>query len=158
MDKVRICIWYDRDAEEAANFYCGLFPDSGVDAVNRSASDYPGGKQGDPLVVEFHIGDRAFMGLNGHTTFEFTPAMSIVVTCEDQAEIDRYWDALTSNGGKPGNCGWCQDRWGVQWQITPRRLGELLGDPDRAAARRAMDAMLKMHRIDIAALEAAAAG
>ena len=158
MDKTSLCIWYDRDAEEAANFYCSLFPDSGVDAVSRSPSDFPGGKAGDVLTVEFHIGDSRFMGLNGHSKVDFTYAMSIVVDCDDQAEVDKYWDALGANGGKPSQCGWIQDRWGVQWQITPRRLTELMKDPDRARAKRAMDAMMDMVKLDIAAIEAAARG
>jgi len=158
MPSLSTCLWFDEQAEEAANFYVSIFPDSRIDAVNRSPADYPSGKQGDVLVVEFTIDGRRFMGLNGGPQFTFDEAISMVVTTDGQEETDRYWDALLADGGKPSACGWLKDRFGLSWQVTPKQLPKLLGDPDRARAKRAMEAMMNMVKIDIAALERAADG
>jgi len=152
------CLWFDKQAEEAANFYAGLFPDSRVDAVHRAPADYPSGKAGDALSVEFTLMGRPFMGLNGGPQFRFNEAVSFSIACQDQAEVDRYWDVLTSGGGEPGPCGWCKDRFGLSWQVVPKALPRLLGDPDPARARRTMEAMMKMGKLDVAALERAADG
>lgn len=154
--KVYPCLWFDGRAEEAAGFYASLLPDSRVDEVWRSPSETPSGPAGMPLVVNFTLAGQRFMGLNGGPDFSFNEAVSFVIECDDQAEVDRLWDALTANGGEPGPCGWLKDRFGVSWQITPRRLNELTSDPDPERARRAMDAMLKMGKIEIAELERAA--
>ena len=158
MDKIVPCIWYNHDAEEAANFYVTLFPDSRIDNVMRSPTDTPSNKEGDVLVVEFTLAGRPYIGLNGGPIFPHTEAFSMQVRTEDQAETDRLWDAIISNGGEESVCGWCKDRWGLSWQITPKRLLELNTDPDHDRAKRAMDAMLKMRKIDIAAVERAADG
>jgi predicted 3-demethylubiquinone-9 3-methyltransferase (glyoxalase superfamily) len=158
VDKIIPCLWYDYDAEEAANFYVTLLPDSQVDNVVRSPADTPSNKEGDVLVVEFTLAGRPYIGLNGGPLFRFSEAVSFQIRTEDQAETDRLWDAIVSNGGEESMCGWCKDRWGLSWQITPKRLLELNADPDPARARRAMEAMLKMRRIDIAAVERAADG
>ncbi len=156
--KNTICLWYDDDAEGAARFYAGTFPDSSVGQVFRAPGDYPSGKQGDVLTVEFTVMGIPCIGLNGGPTFKHTEAFSFQVATVDQAETDRYWNAIVNNGGEESNCGWCKDKWGVSWQITPIALTKAVGDPDRAAAKRAFDAMLQMKKIDIAAIEAARRG
>ncbi len=157
MPKVATCLWFQQDAEAAAQFYCALLPDSRIDRVWRSPADYPAGKAGDPILVEFTLAGQAMQGLNGGTPMaEFSSAASVVVETEDQAETDRLWAALTADGGKEIQCGWLNDRWGIPWQIVPKRLNELMTDPDRDRARRAMEAMMGMVKIDIAELEAAA--
>jgi predicted 3-demethylubiquinone-9 3-methyltransferase (glyoxalase superfamily) len=158
MDRIIPCLWYDHDAEAAASFYVTLLPDSQVDNVVRSPADNPSVKAGGVLVVEFTLAGRPYIGLNSGPLFRFTEAVSFQIRTEDQAETDRLWDAIVSNGGEESMCGWCKDRWGLSWQITPKRLLELNSDPDPARARRAMEAMLKMRRIDIAAVERAADG
>jgi predicted 3-demethylubiquinone-9 3-methyltransferase (glyoxalase superfamily) len=156
MPSLSTCLWFDKQAEEAANFYVSIFPNSSIGGVNRSPADYPSGKAGDVLVVEFTLDGRPFMGLNGGPQFKFDEAISMVVTTDGQEETDRYWDALLADGGKPSACGWLKDRFGLSWQVTPKQLPKLLGDPDPARARRAMQAMMDMVKIDIAALERAA--
>lgn len=158
MSKITPCLWYDGDAEEAANFYVTLLPDSRVDKVTRSPTDYPAGKAGDVLTVEFTLAGQAFMGLNGGPNVPFTDAVSFQIHTEDQAETDRLWDAIAGNGGQPVACSWIKDRWGLSWQIVPKRLTQLMSDPDPARARRAMEAMMGMVKIDIAELERAVAG
>lgn len=152
------CLWFDKQAEEAADFYATIFPDSRVDKVTRSPTDYPNGKAGDVLTVEFTLMGRPFMGLNGGPEFSFSEAVSFSVACEDQGEVDRYWDALTAGGGEAGPCGWCKDRFGLSWQVVPKILPRLLADPDPERGRRAMEAMMKMGKLDVAAIERAAAG
>jgi 2-polyprenyl-6-hydroxyphenyl methylase/3-demethylubiquinone-9 3-methyltransferase len=156
--KNRICLWYDHDAEAAARFYAATFPDTRITAVQRAPGDYPSGKQGDVLVVEFTCMGVPVMGLNGGPRFPQSEAFSFQVVTEDQEETDRYWDAIVGNGGQESQCGWCKDRWGVSWQITPRPLIEAQMDGDPAAAKRAFDAMLGMKKIDVAAIEAARSG
>ena len=158
MSKIIPCLWYDGQAEAAANFYVSLLPDSRVDKVTRSPADYPSGKAGDVLTVEFTLAGQQYLGLNGGPHFKFNEAVSFQVACDDQAEVDRLWSALSSNGGRESECGWLADCWGLSWQITPRRLTELMKDPDRAKAKRVMEAMMTMRKIDIATLEKAAAG
>ena len=158
MAKNTICVWYDKDAEAAARFYAKTFPDSAVGAIHRAPSDYPSGKQGDVLVVEFTVAGVACVGLNGGPMFKQTEAFSFQIATDDQAETDRYWNAIVGNGGQESACGWCKDRWGFSWQITPRVLLEATTDPDRAAAKRAMEAMFTMRKIDIATIEAARRG
>jgi 2-polyprenyl-6-hydroxyphenyl methylase/3-demethylubiquinone-9 3-methyltransferase len=159
-DKTRIatCLWFDKNAEEAANFYAATFPDSRVTAVHRSPTDYPSGKAGDVLTVEFTVLGQPFVGLNGGAMFKFTEAVSFQVFTDTQEETDRYWNAIVSNGGQESACSWCKDKFGLSWQIVPRALMAAMHDPDRAAAKRAMDAMMTMRKIDIAAIEAARAG
>jgi predicted 3-demethylubiquinone-9 3-methyltransferase (glyoxalase superfamily) len=158
MTAIRPFLWFDGEAEDAANFYAATFPDSAVTAVHRAPADYPAGKAGDVLTVEFTILGLAFVGLNGGPDFRFDEAVSFQIVTEDQAETDRYWDAIVASGGRESACGWCKDRWGLSWQITPRALTEALADPDQAAAGRALEAMMGMARIDIAAIEAARRG
>ena len=153
-----ICLWYDRDALEAARFYAATFPDSEVTAVHEAPSDYPGGKQGDVLTVEFTVLGIPCLGLNGGPVFPHSEAFSFQVATEDQEETDRYWNAIVGNGGQESQCGWCKDRWGLSWQTTPRALTEAITDPDPAAAKRAFEAMMQMTKIDIAAIEAARRG
>src|SRR5690348_17143834 len=155
MNKNTICLWYNDDAEEAARFYAQTFPDSVVKAVHRSPSDYPGGKAGDVLTVDFTVCGVPCMGLNGGDTFKHSEAFSFQIATEDQAETDRYWNAIVGNGGEESMCGWCKDKWGVSWQITPIAMTKAFTDPDRAAAKRAFDAMMQMKKIDIAKIEAA---
>ena len=153
-----ICLWFDRDAEAAAHFYAATFPDSAVGAIHRAPGDYPDGQQGDVLVVEFTVLGLPCMGLNGGPAFRHSEAFSFQVATADQAETDRYWNAIVGHGGQESACGWCKDRWGISWQITPVQLTRAWTDPDRAAAKRAFDAMMTMKKIDIAAIEAAVAG
>lgn len=157
LDKITPCLWFDGQAREAAQFYCSLLPDARILDTEEAAADYPSGKKGDELVVFFTLGGRTFMGLNGGPTFKFNEAVSFQIECDDQSEVDRLWDAFTSNGGEESQCGWCKDRFGVSWQVTPRRLTALMADPDRAKAGRVMQAMMQMRKIVIADLEAAAA-
>ena len=156
--KNTICLWYNRDAEEAARFYAATFPDSSVQAVHRAPGDYPDGKQGDALVVDFTVIGIPCMGLNGGPMFQHTEAFSFQVATKDQEETDRYWNAIIGNGGKASDCGWCKDKWGVSWQITPVALTKAISNPDPAAAKRAFDAMMTMQKIDIAKIEAAVRG
>jgi len=153
-----VCLWYDRDALDAANFYAETFDDSAVHAVHHAPGDFPDGKQGDVLTVQFSVLGIACIGLNGGKAFRQTEAFSFQVATQDQAETDRLWNAIVGNGGQESACGWCKDRWGVSWQITPRALIDAIADPDRAAAKRAFDAMMTMGKIDIAAIEAARRG
>jgi 2-polyprenyl-6-hydroxyphenyl methylase/3-demethylubiquinone-9 3-methyltransferase len=153
-----ICLWYDGTAEEAARFYARTFPDSSVKAVHHAPGDYPSGKQGQALTVEFTVVGVPCLGLNGGPAFKHTEAFSFQIITDSQAETDRYWDAIVSNGGAESMCGWCKDKWGLSWQITPRAMLDALGDPDRAAAKRAFEAMMKMKKLDIATIEAARRG
>ena len=156
--KNTICLWYDGDAEAAARFYAATFPDSAVTAVHRAPGDYPAGKQGDVLTVEFTVLGIPCLGLNGGPAAKHSMAFSFQVATADQAETDRYWDAIVNHGGQESQCGWCRDRWGVSWQITPVALSRAVSDPDRAVAKRAFDAMMTMRKIDVAAIEAARRG
>ncbi|MDE2293899.1 MAG: VOC family protein [Gammaproteobacteria bacterium] len=158
MPKNVICLWYDGAAEDAAGFYGRTFPDSAVTAVHRAPGDYPNGKQGQVLTVEFTVLGVACLGLNGGSAFKHSEAFSFQVVTDDQAETDRYWNAIVDNGGTESACGWCKDRWGLSWQITPRVLLDATTDSDRAAAKRAFAAMMTMKKIDIAAIEAARRG
>jgi predicted 3-demethylubiquinone-9 3-methyltransferase (glyoxalase superfamily) len=158
MDKVSTFLWFDGQAEEAATFYCSLLPDSRITALVRAPMDYPAGKAGAVLVVAFTLAGRSFEAMNGGPGHPFTDAISLSVEAEDQAETDRLWEALIADGGSPVACGWLKDRFGLSWQITPRRLNEMLRAPDRAAAQRAMAAMMTMVKLDVAQLEAAFAG
>ena len=153
-----ICLWYDGSAEEAARFYASVFPDSSVKAVHRAPGDYPAGKQGDVLTVEFTVLGIPCLGLNGGPGLTHTDAFSFQVATVDQAETDKYWNAIVGNGGQASQCGWCKDKWGLSWQITPIVLTQAYTDPDRAAAKRAFEAMMHMGKIDIAAIEAARRG
>ena len=156
--KNTICLWYDHDAEEAARFYAKTFPESSVGKVYRSPADSPSSKKGDVLTVDFVVMGIPCLGLNGGPTFKQSEAFSFQVSTEDQAETDRYWNAIVGNDGQESACGWCKDKWGISWQITPRALMEAIADPDPAAAKRAFDAMMTMQRIDIAAIEKARRG
>jgi predicted 3-demethylubiquinone-9 3-methyltransferase (glyoxalase superfamily) len=156
--KNTLCLWYDGTALDAATFYARTFPDSAVRAVHRAPADYPSGKAGDVLTVEFTVIGIPCLGLNGGPAFPHTEAFSFQVATDDQAETDRLWDAIVADGGQPSACGWCKDRWGLNWQITPRALIDAIADPDPAAARRAFEAMMTMGKIDIAAIEAARRG
>jgi predicted 3-demethylubiquinone-9 3-methyltransferase (glyoxalase superfamily) len=157
MQKVTPCLWFDGQAEQAANYYVSLLPDSRIDRVVRSPADTPSGPAGMVLAVDFTLAGTKFSGLNGGPQFPFTEAVSFQIACEDQAEVDRLWAALSA-GGSPGHCGWLKDRWGLSWQIVPKRLFQLLADADPNRSRRAMEAMLQMSKLDIAALERAADG
>jgi 2-polyprenyl-6-hydroxyphenyl methylase/3-demethylubiquinone-9 3-methyltransferase len=156
--KNKICLWYDGTAQEAAEFYARTFPDSAVTAVHRAPGDYPAGKQGNVLTVEFTVAGIPCLGLNGGPAFKHTEAFSFQISTDNQEETDRLWNAIVNNGGEESACGWCRDKWGLSWQITPRALMEAITDPDPAAAKRAFDAMMTMHKIDIAAIEAARRG
>jgi predicted 3-demethylubiquinone-9 3-methyltransferase (glyoxalase superfamily) len=158
MDKITPCLWFDGDAEEAAAFYVSLLPDSRIDRVVRSPADNPSMKKGGVLMVDFTLAGRKYSGLNGGPAFRFTEAVSFIIHCEDQAEVDRLWDAILANGGQPSACGWIKDRWGLPWQITPARLLEMIGSDDRDAAERAMKAMMDMVKLDLPTLEAAYRG
>ena len=156
--KNTICLWFDGTALEAATFYAKTFPDSAVRAVHRAPSDYPSGKEGDVLTVDFSVLGIPCIGLNGGPTFKHSEAFSFQVATDDQAETDRYWDAIVGNGGQESACGWCKDKWGLNWQITPRVLSEGVTNPDPAIAKRAFEAMMTMRKIDVAAIEAARRG
>jgi predicted 3-demethylubiquinone-9 3-methyltransferase (glyoxalase superfamily) len=155
--KNTICLWYDKDAEAAARFYAETFPDSKVTAVRKAPGDFPGGKAGDVLTVEFTVLGIPCLGLNGGPTFKHSEAFSFQVATEDQKETDRYWNAIVGNGGQESECGWCKDRWGLSWQITPRTLMEALAKGG-AEAKRAFDAMMTMKKIDVAKIDAARRG
>jgi len=155
--KNTICLWYDRDAEEAARFYASVFPDSAVQAVHRAPGDFPSGKAGQVLTVNFTVCGIPVMGLNGGDYFKQSEAFSFQIATDDQAETDRYWDAIVSNGGKASECGWCKDKWGVSWQITPRALTEGMAEGGKVAER-VFAAMMTMGKIDVAAIEAARRG
>jgi predicted 3-demethylubiquinone-9 3-methyltransferase (glyoxalase superfamily) len=155
MSKISPCLWFNGEAEEAAKFYVSLLPDSGIDKVQKNPVDGPSGKAGTVLVVQFTLAGQEYMALNGGIRFEFTHAISFKIDCADQAEVDHLWDALSSNGGSVERCGWLKDRYGISWQIVPAALPQLLGGPDRAGAQRAMQAMLQMAKLDIAALKKA---
>jgi len=156
--KTTICLWYDGAAEEAAHFYAQTFPDSAVHAVHRAPSDYPAGKKGDVLTVDFTVAGVRCMGLNGGPAFKHNEAFSFQIATDDQEETDRLWQAIVGHGGQESECGWCKDRWGVSWQITPRVLTEAMTDADAAVAQRVFAAMMTMRKIDIAAIEAARRG
>ena len=155
--KNTICLWFDKDAEDAARFYAATFPDSEVSAVHRAPSDYPSGKAGDVLTVEFTVAGVACVGLNGGQMFKHSEAFSFMITTEDQVETDRYWNAIVGNGGQESACGWCKDRWGLSWQITPRVLTEAMAAGGEEA-KRAFEAMMDMKKIDVAAIAAARRG
>ncbi|MEZ5661139.1 MAG: VOC family protein [Burkholderiaceae bacterium] len=157
MNKSTVCIWFDKDAEEAARFYAQIFPDTRIGRIMRAPGDYPSGRQGDALTVEFTVMGIPCIGLNGGPAFKQTEAFSIQVATEDQEETDRYWHAIIDNGGRASECGWCKDRWGVSWQITPRTLTEALAAGGDEAAR-AFAAMMQMSKIDVAAIDAARRG
>jgi 2-polyprenyl-6-hydroxyphenyl methylase/3-demethylubiquinone-9 3-methyltransferase len=156
--KNSICLWYDGAAVEAATFYAKTFPDTTVGAIHRAPGDYPSGKEGDVLTVEFTVMGIPCLGLNGGPTFRHNESFSFQVATDDQAETDRLWNAIIDNGGQPSACGWCKDKWGLSWQITPRARRAAISDPDPAVARRAFNAMMDMTKIDIAAIEAARRG
>jgi predicted 3-demethylubiquinone-9 3-methyltransferase (glyoxalase superfamily) len=158
MNKITPCLWFNGDAETASKFYVSLLPGSRIDRVFRSPTDWPAGKAGDVLTVEFTLGGQPYLALNGGADFKFNPAVSFQIHTEDQAETDRLWEAILANGGSPMACSWITDRWGLCWQIVPRRLTQLMHDQDPARAKRAMTAMMGMIKIDIAALERAVAG
>jgi len=157
MKKNTICLWYDNDAEEAARFYAETFPDSSVGAVGRAPADFPGGKEGDVLTVDFTVCGIPCYGLNGGDTFKHNEAFSFMIATDDQAETDRYWNAIVGNGGEESVCGWCKDKWGISWQITPRVLTDAMAEGGEVA-RRAFEAMMEMGKIDVAKIEAAVRG
>jgi predicted 3-demethylubiquinone-9 3-methyltransferase (glyoxalase superfamily) len=158
MSKNTICLWYDNDAVGAAKFYAETFPDSSVGRILRAPGDYPDGQQGNVLTVEFTVAGIPCIGLNGGPHFKHNESFSFQIATDDQAETDRLWNAVIGNGGQASECGWCKDRWGLSWQITPRALMDAIADPDAAAAKRAFDAMMTMGKIDIARIEAARRG
>jgi 2-polyprenyl-6-hydroxyphenyl methylase/3-demethylubiquinone-9 3-methyltransferase len=158
MNKNTICLWFNRDAEEAARFYAATFPDSAVSAVHRAPGDYPAGKEGDVLTVEFTVAGIPCLGLNGGPGPTHSDAFSFQIATEDQEETDRLWNAIVGNGGTASVCGWCKDKWGLSWQITPRVLSEGIADPDPAVAKRVFEAMMTMAKIDVAAIEAVRRG
>jgi len=156
--KNTICLWYDGDAQAAAEFYAETFPDSRVDAVHKAPGDYPSGKEGDVLTVDFTVCGVPCMGLNGGPMFKHSEAFSFQIATKNQEETDKYWNAIVGNGGEESQCGWCKDKWGLSWQITPIALTEGVTDPDPAVAKRVFDAMMEMKKIDIALIEAARRG
>jgi predicted 3-demethylubiquinone-9 3-methyltransferase (glyoxalase superfamily) len=155
MTKATLCLWYNGAAEEAATFYAATFPDSRVGRIHRAPGDYPSGKEGDALTVDFTVLGHHCIGLNGGPQFSHSEAFSFMVETADQEETDRYWNAIVGNGGAESMCGWCKDKWGLSWQITPKVLTDAMAGTDRAAAKRVFDAMMTMQKIDIAAIEAA---
>jgi predicted 3-demethylubiquinone-9 3-methyltransferase (glyoxalase superfamily) len=158
VSKITPCLWFDGQAEEAAKLYTSIFPNSRIDKVNRSPAENPSTPKGAVLTVDFTLDGQPFIGLNGGPEFPFTEAISFSIDCKDQAEVDRYWDALIKGGGAPSVCGWLKDRFGVSWQVVPRQLSEMLESPDRDAAERAMQAMLEMTKIEVAKLQEAYEG
>ena len=156
--KNTVCLWFDGAALEAAQFYAATFPDSAITAVHAAPGDYPAGKEGDVITVEFTVMGIPCLGLNGGPAFKHNEAFSFQVATNDQAETDRYWNAIVGNGGEESACGWCKDKWGLSWQITPVVLTQAITDPDPAVAKRAFDAMMQMKKIDVAAIEAARRG
>jgi predicted 3-demethylubiquinone-9 3-methyltransferase (glyoxalase superfamily) len=158
VSKNTICLWYDRDALDAATFYAKTFPDSAVGAIFHAPGDYPSGKQGNVLTVQFTVAGIPCIGLNGGPAFKQTEAFSFQIATDDQAETDRLWNAVVNNGGQESECGWCKDRWGLSWQITPRALTDGIADPDPKVAKRVFDAMMTMKKIDVAKIEAARRG
>ncbi len=155
MQKISPCLWFDGRAEEAARFYTALFPDSRIDHVQRSLIDYPGGKVNDVILVDFTLAGQRYQALNGGPHHPFNDPISLSVTCKDQAEVDRYWEALTAHGGKAVMCGWLKDKYGVSWQIVPEAFMAMMRDPDRAKSKRAMEAMMTMVKLDVAGLQRA---
>lgn len=158
VSKNTICLWFNGTAEEAAQFYAATFPDSAVKAVHRAPGDFPSGKKGDVLTVEFTVAGIPCIGLNGGPAFRHSEAFSFQIATDDQEETDRLWNAIVGNGGQESACGWCKDKWGLSWQISPRVLTEAVASPDPAVAKRAFEAMMTMKKIDIAAIKAAVRG
>ncbi len=158
MTKATLCLWYDKDAEEAANFYAATFPDSHVGQAHRAPADNPSSQAGEVLTVDFTVLGFPCIGLNGGTAFQHSEAFSFQIATRDQEETDRYWNAIVGNGGQESMCGWCKDKWGISWQITPRVLTDVMTGGDKAAAKRAFEAMMAMKKIDVAAIEAAIRG
>ena len=158
MDKISPCLWFDGTAEDAARFYTSIFPDSRIDSIDRAPGETPSGPKDMVLTVNFTLAGRSYIGLNGGPDFKFSEAISLSIDCQDQAEVDRYWDSLLADGGEESVCGWLKDQFGVSWQVVPRQLPEMLNSPDREAAARALEAMLKMVKLDVAGLERAFRG
>lgn len=158
MTKIAPCLWFNGNAEEAAHFYAATFPNSHINAIHRTPADYPNGKAGDVITAEFTVLGMNFVGLNGGPFFKFNEAVSFQVFTETQEETDRYWSAIVDGGGSESQCGWCKDRFGLSWQIVPRALTDAISDPDIVAAKRAMQAMMTMKKIDIATINAARSG